>query len=145
MSHTIYISHVIDAPVEEVWRIMRDFNGVPYYHPGIRKSEIEGDGCGDEVGCVRHLTLSDGFVREQLLCLDDLNYVFTYKIIDGTIPVRGYVAGVQLRRITQGNRTFTEWWADFEVIGADRDELIAHIGNNVFAVGLNGVASRLSE
>jgi hypothetical protein len=69
--------------------------------------------------------------------------VFTYEITEGSLPVRNYVAGVRLHRVTEGNRTFAEWWADFEVVGADRDAVIAQIGNNVFAVGFKGVASKL--
>jgi hypothetical protein len=145
MPNTVYISHVIDAPVEQVWGIMRDFNDMPSYHPGIQKSVIEGGMPSDQIGCVRYLTLPDGFVRERLLCLDDRNHVFTYNMIDGSVPVRGYVAGVRLHRVTDGDRTFAEWWADFEVVGVDRDAMIAQIGKNVFAVGFNAVASRLSE
>jgi hypothetical protein len=144
MPNTIYISHVIDAPIEKVWGVMRDFNDMPSYHPGIQKSAIEGGEASDQVGCVRRLTLGDGFVRERLLLLDDRNYAFTYEIIEGTLPVRGYVAGVRLHRVTDGNRTFAEWWADFEVVGADRDAIIAQIGNNVFAAGFKAVASKLS-
>ena len=144
MPNTIYISHVIDAPIEKVWDVMRDFNAMPSYHPGILKSAIEGNGPSDQIGCVRRLTLAEGFVREVLLLLDDRNYVFTYEIIEGTLPVRGYVAGVRLHRVTDGNRTFAEWWADFEVVGADRDAIIAQIGNNVFAAGFKAVASKLS-
>ena len=144
MTNTIYISKVIDSPIERVWGLMRDFNGMPSYHPGIQKSVIEGEGSSDQVGCVRRLTLGHGFVRERLLCLDDRNHVFTYEIIDGTLPVRGYIAGVRLHRVTEGNRTFAEWWADFEVVGADRDTLIAQIGNSVFAAGFRGVALKLA-
>ena len=93
---------------------------------------------------MRRLTLAEGFVREVLLCMDDLNHIFTYEIIEGTLPVRGYVAGVRLHRVTQGNRTFAEWWADFEVVGADRDAVIAQIGNNVFAAGFSAVAAKLA-
>jgi uncharacterized membrane protein len=144
MPNTVYVSHVIDAPIESVWKIMRDFNGMPSYHPGIKKSVIEDGHPSDQVGCVRCLTLAEGFVREVLLCLDDRNYVFTYEIIEGTLPVRGYVAGVRLRRVTEGNRTLAEWWADFEVVGADRDAVTAHIRNNVFGAGFKAVASKLA-
>ena len=144
MPNTVYISHVIDAPVEKVWEIMRDYNGMPSYHPGIKNSVIENDLPSDQIGCVRRLTLAEGYVREVLLCLDDRNYVFTYEIIEGTLPVRGYVAGVRLHRITDGNRTFGEWWADFEVVGADRDAVIAQIGNNVFAAGFKAVAEKIA-
>jgi hypothetical protein len=143
MPNTVYISDVINAPIEKVWAVMRDYNDMPSYHSGFKKSEIEGGLPSDQVGCIRRLTLGEGFVREVLLCLDDLNYVFTYEIIEGTLPVRNYVAGVRLHRVTEGNRTFAEWWADFEVVGADRDALVAQIGNNVFAAGFKGVAAKL--
>jgi polyketide cyclase/dehydrase/lipid transport protein len=144
MANTVYISDVIDAPIEKVWDVMRDYNGMPSYHPGIKKSAIENDLPSDQIGCVRRLTLDEGFVREVLLCLDDRNYLFTYEIIEGTLPVRGYVAGVRLHRITEGNRTFGEWWADFEAKDADRRAMIAQIGNNVFAAGFKAVAAKLA-
>jgi hypothetical protein len=143
MPNTVYISDVIEAPIEKVWEIMRDYNDMPSYHPAIKESVIENDRASDQVGCVRRLTLGEGFVREVLLCLDDRDYLFTYEIIEGTLPVRGYVAGVRLHRVTEGNRTFAEWWADFEVVGADFDAIVAQIANNVFAAGLKGVASKL--
>jgi len=145
MSNTIYISAVIDAPIEAVWEIMRDFNGMPAYHPGIKHSLIEDGRPSDQIGCVRRLTLGEGFVREVLLCMDDRNCVFTYEIIEGTLPVRGYIAGVRIHRVTQGNRTFAEWWADFEVVGAERDAVIAQIGKDVFAAGFTAVAAKLSQ
>jgi uncharacterized membrane protein len=145
MPNTVYISDVIDAPIEQVWGIMRDFNDMPSYHPGIKASAIEGGKPSDQVGCVRRLTLGEGFVREVLLCMDDSNHAFTYEIIEGTLPVRGYVAGVRLHRVTQGERTFAEWWADFEVVGADRDALISQIGTNIFAAGFTAVAAKLGK
>ena len=144
MSNTVYVSDVIDAPIEKVWSVMRDFNDMPSYHSAIRKSIIEGDGPSDRVGCVRRLTLVEGFVRERLLSMDDRNYSFSYEIIESTLPVRGYVAGVRLHRVTHDDRTFAEWWADFEVVGADRNATVAHIGNNVFAAGFRAVAAKVS-
>jgi hypothetical protein len=144
MPNTVYVSDVIDAPIDKVWSVMRDFNDMPSYHPAIRKSIIEGDGPSDRVGCVRRLTLGEGFVRERLLSMDDGNYSFSYEIIEGTLPVRGYLAGVRLHRVTHGDRTFAEWWADFEVVGADRDATVAQIGNNVFAAGFRAVAAKVA-
>ena len=144
MPNTVYVSAVIDAPVEKVWEIMRDYNGMPSYHPGIKHSLIEAGRPSDQVGCVRRLTLAEGFVREVLLGMDDRNYTFTYEIVEGTLPVRGYVAGVRLHRVTQGNLTFAEWWADFEVVGADSAAVVARIGNNVFAAGFSAIAAKLA-
>ena len=146
MSNTVYISDVIDAPIEAVWSIMRDFNAMPAYHPGIFKSEMEAGAQGDTIGGVRRLALGpDSYVREQLLMLDDHAYAFTYKIIEGTLPVRDYVAGVRLSRVTTGSRTFAEWWADFEMTGgADRVHWSNQIGNNVFGAAFAAVAAKLS-
>src|ERR1700709_1311253 len=145
MPNTVYISDVINAPIEAVWSIMRDFNAMPAYHPGIVSSEMEDDAQGDTIGGIRRLALGpDAYVREQLLMLDDHAYAFTYKIIEGTLPVRDYVAGVRLSRVTAGSRTFAEWWADFEMTGdADRAHWSDQIANNVFRTGFSAVASRL--
>lgn len=145
MPNTVYVSDVIDAPIEKVWGVMRDYNDMPSYHPGIKASIVEDGKPVDQVGCIRRLTLGEGFVREVLLCMDDLNYVFTYEIIEGTLPVRNYVAGVRLHRVTQGARTFAEWWADFEVVGADRNQVVSSIANDVFAAGFKGVAAKLRQ
>jgi hypothetical protein len=145
MPNTVYISHVIDAPIEKVWDVMRDFNDMPSYHPGIKKSIIEGPHPSDQVGCVRRLTLGEGFVRERLLCLDDRNYVFNYTIIEGSLPVRDYVAGVRLHRVTEGNRTFAEWWADFNVTSGTEQAMVAQIGDGVFVPGFEALEKKLTS
>ena len=38
---TLYVSSVIDAPIENVWARIRDFNGLPSWHPRMVESEIE--------------------------------------------------------------------------------------------------------
>ncbi len=32
----VYVSTVIGAPASKVWDRVRDFNGLPRWHPGIR-------------------------------------------------------------------------------------------------------------
>jgi len=38
----VYRSAIINAPVDKVWKLVRDFNGLPKWHPAIATSEIEG-------------------------------------------------------------------------------------------------------
>ena len=102
---TPYISAIIHAPLEQVWPMFRDFNGLAGWHPGVAVSRLE-DGRADALGSVRHLTLQpSGFVREQLLMLDDPGTALRYSIIETDLPMRDYVAGVQLRRVTEGGLT----------------------------------------
>src|SRR6516162_210097 len=111
-----YRSAVISAPVQKVWAAIRDFNALPAWHPAIVQSEIERGLASDAIGCVRSFSLQDGgHLREQLLALSDVDHSFTYNILVSPMPVKNYVATFRLTPITVGNRTFVEWWADFNV------------------------------
>ena len=93
----IYVSDVINAPIEKVWALIRDFNGMPGWHPLIRDSQIENGLPSNAVGCVRNFHLSDGgHLREQLLSLSDRDHSCVYCILDSPLPVKGYVAGYRL-------------------------------------------------
>ncbi|MGH8680412.1 MAG: SRPBCC family protein, partial [Burkholderiales bacterium] len=108
-------SAIIDAPIERVWAVLRDFNSHAAWHPIIAASAIENGEAPDQVGCVRSFTLKDGNrLREQLLGLSDEDHLSTYCILEGTLPMRRYVATVQLKRVTDGNRTFWHWQSTFE-------------------------------
>ena len=75
-------STVIDAPIERVWAVLRDFNSHDQWHEVVDSSEIEGDKHSDRIGCVRNFTLQDGsHIRELLLSLSDKDYISTYTIV----------------------------------------------------------------
>ena len=46
----IFRSSVINAPIDEVWAKIRDFNALPDWHPAFTDSHIESDEPGDKVG-----------------------------------------------------------------------------------------------
>ena len=74
---------VIDAPVDELWSILRDFNSHSRWHPGVQTSRIEGGETGDRIGAVRDFRLTDGSrIREQLLYLSDSKLSFGYCILE---------------------------------------------------------------
>ncbi|MDP3705184.1 MAG: SRPBCC family protein [Legionellaceae bacterium] len=140
VKHTVHITEVIDAPVEKIWQIIRDFNGLPSFHPGIKASRIE-HGDGESIGSIRHLTLESGYVREELILLDEKAHALDYVIIEGTLPVRNYSASVRLTFDADNSQTICEWWADFDVVNAaDRDGLIDLVGQHVFKVGFQSIA-----
>ena len=96
MTH-IYVSAVIPAPVAKVWSIIRDFNGLPNWHPSIAKSHIEDGLSGAEVGCIRNFELHDGgVIREKLLTLSDELHSCTYAIIESPMGVENYTATLRL-------------------------------------------------
>ena len=107
-------STIIDAPVDRVWALLRDFNGHDQWHPAVKVSAIERHLPSDLVGCVRRFQLQDGSeLREQLLALSDLEMTFSYCLLDTPVPLLNYVAHVRLLPVTDGNRTFWHWECRF--------------------------------
>ena len=140
----VYISSVIDAPADTVWRIIRDFNALPDWHPLIASSRIEDGRSGDQVGCVRAFELKDGArLREQLMGLSDYDYCCTYSILESEMGVSNYIATLKLTPITDGNRTFAEWSASFDCDPAAEADLVRTIGEGVFAGGFRALNERL--
>jgi hypothetical protein len=136
----VYTSSVIDAPADAVWSRIRDFNALPQWHPGIADSRIEGNQPSDKVGCIRNFNLKGGGnIREQLLTLSDFDYSCSYSILVSPLGVREYIATLKLTPITDGNRTFAEWNAEFECDPAREGELADTIGNTVFQGGFDAL------
>ncbi|GAA1216428.1 SRPBCC family protein [Prauserella alba] len=136
-----YASGIVPGDVDEVWRRVRDFNGLPAWHPGIASSEIEPGHSATEVGAVRKLTLADGgVVREQLLCLDDPGRSYTYNILDGPFPIRRYISTIRLAPVTATGDTFVEWWTEYDADAADEPTLDKTFSQGVFAAGIAGLA-----
>jgi hypothetical protein len=136
----VYVSSVIDAPADAVWARVRDFNGMPAWHPLIADSRIEGGGPSDQIGCIRHFHLRDGaLIRERLLSLSDYDYTFTYEIVESPMGVANYVATLKLVPVTDGNRCFGEWTAEFECDPSREAALIDSIGQGVFQAGFNAL------
>ena len=136
----IFISSVIDAPIDDVWEKIRDFNALPAWHPGIADSRIENGEPSDKVGCIRNFNLKDGGnIREQLLTLSDVDYQCTYSILISPMPLENYQATLRLVPITDGNRTYAEWTAEFSCQPEDEEELVNNIGNGVFQAGFDAL------
>lgn len=141
----VYISSVIDAPAAKVWDRVRDFNGMPRWHPRIRDSRIENGEPSDKVGCVRDFHLQNGDrIREKLLGLSDYDLFCTYAILESPMPLTDYVATLRLTPITDGDRTFAEWTAEFDCAEADAEGLIDGIGTNVFTAGFAALQRNLA-
>jgi NADPH:quinone reductase-like Zn-dependent oxidoreductase len=138
-------SAVIDAPIGRVWEVLRDFNSHSLWHPAVGESRIENGEAPDQVGCVRNFFLKDGnHIREQLLALSDRDYISTYCILDATLPMRNYVATVQLKRVTDGDRTFWHWESTFDVPKGREREFEQLVGGGVYEAGFAALRKYLN-
>ena len=143
----VYRSAIIHATADRVWKLVRDFNALPKWHPAIASSEIEAGLASDQVGCVRRFRLAKdgGLLREQLLALADDARSFTYSILESPMPVDNYMASMRFTPITMGNKTFAEWWAVFDVTSGPPQVTADDIGDNVFAAGFVAINSKLQS
>jgi len=138
-------STIIDAPIEDVWAILRDFNGHRDWHPAIAASQMEDGHDVDEVGGVRDFELkSGGALREQLLSLSDRDHTLTYCILDAPMPLIGYVAIIRLRPITEGNRTFWQWRSTFRTPSGEEARLSRLVGEDIYEAGFAALRRHLS-
>jgi NADPH2:quinone reductase len=131
---------IIDASVEAVWAILRDFNSHDAWHPAVSTSMIEDGEAGDQVGCVRNFELKDGSrIREQLLSLSDAERSFGYCILEAQAPLRNYVARLCLRPVTIDETCFVEWRASFEPPPRQRALLERFVREEIIDAGFAGL------
>jgi len=141
----VYVSSVIDAPAAKLWERVRDFNGLPRWHPRIRDSRIENGEPADRVGCIRDFHLQNGDrIREKLLGLSDYDYFCTYSILESPMPLIDYVATLRLTPVTDGDKTFVEWTAEFDCTPEAEADLVAGIGGNVFQAGFDALKRQMA-
>jgi hypothetical protein len=143
----VFVSAVIDAPIQKVWDKMRNFNGLPDWHPRFSRSHIEDGQPADKVGCIRNFDIAGvgGTIRERLLTLSDLEYTMTYCILDAPLPVEGYVATLKLIPITAGNKTLGTWAAEFKVTKGREEDVVDAVANGTFGKAFEVMNQLLSR
>lgn len=143
----IFVSAVLDHPIDAVWAKVRDFNGLPDWHPRFSRSHIEDGLPSDRIGCVRNFDIADdgGTIRERLLMLSDKNHSFEYCIIDSPLPVDNYVAKLTLFPVTVGDKTLGVWVAEFDMAGGDEAETVNAVANETFGLAFQVLNEQLGK
>lgn len=137
-------STIVDAPVEAVWDVLRDFNGHDAWHPAVADSHIERGQSSDKVGCVRRFHLADGSeLREQLLTLSDMDMAYSYCLLDTPVPLFNYVSHVRLLPVTDGDRTFWHWESRFDTPDGQENALADLVGGGIYQAGFDAVRSHM--
>jgi Polyketide cyclase / dehydrase and lipid transport len=141
-----YASIILKAPVETVWSLVRNFNGLPNWAPAVARSKIENGLDSDVVGCVRSFHTHDGgHIRERLLALDDANYCFMYNFEKPAFPVKNYIATLRLYPVTATDQTFAEWSATFDEAPEDAGKYERIVSKDVFAANFRNLSSIIAK
>lgn len=136
-----YASTVIDLPADRVWSAVRDFNGLStWFSDAVERSDLEDGRSADQVGCVRHLYLRDGAqIRERLLHLSDAERSYSYNFETTPFAVENYHATLRVTPVTDGSRSFVEWWTTFDCPPDKAAEWIETFSKGIFGGGLQGL------
>jgi hypothetical protein len=108
-------STVVNAPVDEVWRVLRNFHDMSWTG-AVESLEPVGDARSDQVGAKRVL---NGAIHETLRAIDDIAHIFQYQITDGPSPIskddlKFYYGTVSVLPVTDQNASFVMWATRFE-------------------------------
>lgn len=142
----VNVSTVIDAPIDAVWAIVRDFNALPMWHPVIVSSQIEAARDSSSVGCIRRFDLTNGeVVRERLLELSDIHRRFSYSIVESNLGLFDYIAEFSLLPVTDTDRTFASWTAKFRVTSGHESEKVSLVSQGVFSSGFEGIRQQVAR
>ena len=132
-------SVIIDAPIARVWSEVRRFDGVVNGNPGVCAAVIE-NGTATQVGAVRRLEIVDGSVfRETLLAHSDLEFFYTYDIIDSPLAFTNYISTHRFVEITEGEKTLGIWQGEFDCDAKDAAQLEAIVGDGIYRDAQHGL------
>lgn len=119
-----FVSTVISAPLERVWRVVGDFNGLAAWMPGMKDSVIEPGKKDTEIGAVRKLSMAGtkDVLRERLEVFSPDEFLITYSVLEGPLPVKNIRTSMRLRPITDVYGTLGEWSTEFETEKGKEEE-----------------------
>jgi len=105
---------LINSPIEDVWRVIREFHSMSWASEVVKSLTVVGDKKGTEIGSKRIL---NGLLHETLQTLNDDNHTLSYSIDKGLEPVSESVnnyLGVVILSATSGEEsTMAEWSSTF--------------------------------
>jgi hypothetical protein len=124
---------VLPVPANEVWSLIGAPASIADWHPAIVSSPTEGKR--------RTCTFPDGgTIVESISSHDDAKMKYTYTIVEGAVPMRGYVSTIEVVAVDDRSCKM-QWSGTFEPLGPEA-EVVAFVAG-VYEAGLEAVRARL--
>jgi hypothetical protein len=101
----------LGAPAKQVWDAIKDFDAIHTCHPAAVSTEMLLGENGQPLAVREFQTADGGFVISELLEYDEARRRFKYRIIKTSLPLRGYVAEMQVVPTDDG--CTVRWCATF--------------------------------
>ncbi|MBP0616972.1 SRPBCC family protein [Jiella mangrovi] len=124
------------AKPDALWKLIGTFCDIQNWHPVVTNCELsEQDGRP-----LRSLTLPDGAVLvEEEVARDDGAMSYTYRILEGPLPVENYESTISVSG--SGDGSTVSWSGRFDAKGASDDEASGVIGG-IYDAGLSSLKEK---
>lgn len=131
----LYDSAILDAPVEEVWRVIRDMMQLLplVFGDGVKDCRWVDGGSAEKVPSRFQFTLhpSGDTPLEEVVGRSEVERSLTYRMIGSAVGIEGYVATYRLRPVTdEPGKSFIEWPREFSVAeGSDPAKVVPFLAS----------------
>ncbi len=138
----VSVTKSIDAPCTAVWDIVSEWGGTHKWIDGVGTVHTDGEGVGATRSAELDASLGGGRVSERLEHFDAGEMCFRYRLTEGPLPVRDYVA--TMRVAPDGpERAIVTWSSTWEPVGAPEAE-VREIFESLYRAALENVAKALT-
>lgn len=138
----------IKASPKAVWDVVKNFDGLPKWHPAF-KGDVIKSGKNNTKGAMRTLTLGSGeSFDEQLLKFDDKKMLFSYRIVgDSPFPITHYLSTMSVKKGKKGGMTKVIWQGKFDnKSGSGKtDEEVVEVINGAYKAGLENLKTMIES
>jgi mxaD protein len=132
----------INAKAGDVWAKVSNYGDLGAWHPAVKSTEII-EGKNNEKDAVRVLTLQDGgTIKEKLEFYSAARKRYSYKILEGVLPVSDYRSTISVKAIA-ADKTKVTWRGKFQSAGASDEDALKTI-SGVYRGGLDNL-KKISE
>ena len=120
-----------------VWTRIGEFCEIARWHPAVEACSVK----TEDGTQIRTLTLAGngGTLVEQLVSRDEAAMRYTYRIVDGPLPVQGYESTISVKPDATGKGSQIGWRGTFEAKGAS-DEEASKVIRGIYDAGLAALA-----
>ncbi len=129
----------IHTSAPEVWDLVGDFGAIGKWLPGVAECRCEGDG----IGMLRRLRLANGgALVERLEDMNDAKRFYSYRMIEGSLPVSDYYATLWVRSAYGTPSCTVEWAGVFRPRGVPDTDAEMTI-RAIYQAGIDNLRAKL--
>ena len=137
---TTVVKTKLDAPIQEVWKVIGAVGGVDTWSPVITSCEVRSSKDG---GLERICSSDEGTLKERILKLDNSSMTLSYTIYEQPfLPVTELVSTIELSE--SDSKTVITTTSEYNLNeGADEDEVAATI-SQIYGMSYQGIENLIS-